>query len=140
MKIGIKSAFNVVAVLAAAAAASVLQGCASTPRSMPTPAKLVELGIVTPDADLESLKRGRTIAIMDCRQCHRQYWPQEYSAKRWPRLSRNMGRLAAMDRDAINDLMDYMIAASRTAEINSSTRQSRTETAPLEPRRTIVND
>ena len=94
-----------------------LQGCATTSHnSMPKPEKLVELGIVEADANLEQLKRGRVAAIMDCRGCHRQYWPQEFEAKRWPRLSEQMGKLTAMDDDEIEDLKAYFIAASKTVE------------------------
>ena len=112
-------------VFAMSVCAASLQSCASTGHSMPTPAKLIELGIVDAGADVESLKRGRTLAIMDCRACHRQYWPQEFRTKRWARLSENMGRLAALRNDQIDDLMQYMIAASKTTEAEATVRQSR---------------
>ncbi len=100
-----------------------VQGCVSTSWSMPTAARLVELGQVAPDADLESLERGRVLAIMDCRECHRQYWPQEFDAKRWPRLSRNMGKKAAMTRAQIQDISLYMVAASASREPSEGTEE-----------------
>lgn len=101
------------------AVAALLAGCATTNYSMPTPERLVELNIVESDADLAALDRGRVMAIMDCRDCHRQYWPQEYSAKRWPRLARNMGKLSNMDDNEIDDLTAYLVAASKTVEIET---------------------
>jgi len=99
--------------------AGFLSGCATSNWSMPTAERLVELGIVEANADLDSLKRGRLTAIMDCRDCHRQYWPQEFSAKRWPRLSHNMGRLASMNDETISSLEFYMVEASKTTIIEA---------------------
>ena len=104
------------AILAMSSLAAILQNCATTSWSMPTAERLVELGIVGPDANLESLNRGRVMAIMDCRECHRQYWPQEFTPKRWPRLTHNMGRLASMRTEQIDDLRSYMVEASKTVE------------------------
>ena len=112
------------AVLAVSSLAAMLQNCATTSWSMPTAERLVELGIVEPDADLKSPNRGRVMAIMDCRECHRQYWPQEFTPKRWPRLAHNMGRLASMRKDQIDDLRSYMVEASKTVEAEAATRQS----------------
>ena len=122
-----KYAIRAAAIVAVSVLAASVQSCVSSSRSMPMPTRLVELGIVDADADLESLKRGRTLAMMDCRECHRQYWPQEFKSKRWPRLSRNMGRLAAMRQDEIDDLIEYMVAASKTIEVETAGMQSRAD-------------
>lgn len=114
---------KIIAILVTSISAAVLQNCATTTWSMPTAERLVDLGIVEPDADLESLNRGRAIAIMDCRDCHRQYWPQEFTPKRWPRLTHNMGRLASMRNDQIDDLRFYMIEASKTVEAETAARK-----------------
>ena len=103
--------------------AAVLQGCATTGNSMPTAEKLVEMGIVNANADLASLDRGRIVAMMDCRECHRVYWPQEYSHKRWPRIAKNMGHLMSMDDQEIKDLTDYLVAASKTPEFEENRRK-----------------
>lgn len=127
VKSGRKYVLRAAAFVAVSVLVASVQSCVSTSRSMPMPTRLVELGIVDSDADLESLKRGRTLAMMDCRKCHRQYWPQEFKSKRWPRLSRNMGRLAAMRQDEIDDLMEYMVAASKTIEVETADMQSRAD-------------
>ncbi|MCH7908049.1 MAG: hypothetical protein IIB38_00340 [Candidatus Hydrogenedentes bacterium] len=115
---------NTMAVLAMSSLAAMLQNCATTSWSMPTAERLVALGIVEPDTDLKSLNRGRAAAIMDCRECHRQYWPQEFTSKRWPRLAHNMGRLASMRNEQIDDLRSYMVEASKTVEAEAAARQS----------------
>ena len=116
--------FKTITVLAISSLAATLQNCATTTWSMPTAERLVALGIVEPDADLDSLNRGRVMAIMDCRECHRQYWPQEFAPKRWPRLAHNMGRLASMRTEQIDDLRSYMVEASKTVEAEAAARQS----------------
>lgn len=117
--------FKTITVLAISSLAATLQNCATTTWSMPTAERLVELGIVEPDADLKSLNRGRATAIMDCRDCHRQYWPQEFAPKRWPRLTHNMGRLASMRKEQIDDLRFYMIEASKTVEAETAAQPSK---------------
>ncbi len=112
-----------IALLAASALAVVLQSCATTTRSMPTAERLVDLGIVEADSNLEALNRGRAIAIVDCRGCHRQYWPQEFTSNRWPRLTRKMGHLASLRRSEIGDLRSYMVKASKTVEAAEAVAQ-----------------
>lgn len=101
---------------AMAAAGLGLQACVTTTWSMPTASRLVELGIVEGEADLDALDRGRVSAIIDCRECHRQYWPQEVNAKRWPALGREMGQRASMTEKEIEDLIAYMAHASQTSD------------------------
>lgn len=93
---------------------------------MPTAERLVDLGIVEADFDLKSLNRGRAIAIVDCRECHRQYWPQEFGSNRWPRLTRKMGHLASLRRGEIRDLRSYMVKASKTVEAAEAVAQRAT--------------
>lgn len=116
MKTGRNYFLKTIAILAMGTLAAVLQSCTTTTRSMPTAERLVALGIVEADANLEALNRGRAIAIVDCRECHRQYWPQEFRSNRWPRLTRKMGDRASLRRDEIRDLRSYMIEASKTVE------------------------
>ena len=80
----------------------------------------MELGIVDANADLASLNRGRVSAIMDCRECHRQYWPQEFTAKRWPDLADEMGEEAFLRDDEIDELIAYLVAASKTLEFEEA--------------------
>lgn len=109
-----KYIFSAAALLALGAMAAVLPGCVTGAWSMPSAARLVELGIVTPDADLAALDRGRAMAIVDCRDCHRQYWPQQYETREWSHLAIDMGRRASMNEKQIGELRRYLIAASKT--------------------------
>lgn len=89
---------------------------------MPTAERLVDLGIVEAGSNLDALNRGRAIAIVDCRDCHRQYWPQEFRSNRWPRLTRKMGHLASLRQTEIVDLRSYMVEASKTVEVEGAAR------------------
>lgn len=113
-----------IVILATCTLATVLQSCATTTRSMPTAERLVDLGIVEPDSNLKSLNRGRAIAIVDCRECHRQFWPQEFASNQWPRLTRRMGDRASLRRDQIDDLRYYMVEAGKTVEAEAAARRS----------------
>ncbi len=124
MKTGRHYFLKTMAILATCTLATVLQSCATTTRSMPTAERLVDLGIVEPDSNLKALNRGRAIAIVDCRKCHRQYWPQEFGANRWPQLTRKMGALASLRRKEIGDLRSYMVEASKTVEAKAAAGQS----------------
>ncbi len=129
MKTGRYYSLKAIAILATSTLAAILQSCATTTRSMPTAERLVALGIVEADSNLEALNRGRAIAIVDCRECHRQYWPQEFGSKRWPRLTREMGDRASLRRDEIRDLRSYMIKASKTVEAAEAVAQRPTSDA-----------
>lgn len=124
VKTGRNHSLKTIVILATCTLATVLQSCATTTRSMPTAERLVDLGIVEPDSNLKSLNRGRAIAIMDCRECHRQFWPQEFASNRWPRLTREMGHRASLKRDQIDDLRFYMVEASKTVEAEAAARRS----------------
>lgn len=103
------AAFAVLAV-----AGSLVAGCLTTGRSMPTARQLVDGGIVEAQADLDTLHRGRALAMTACIECHRQYFPQEYHPNRWPFLAQEMGEMSNLRPDQIRALRAYMVAASKT--------------------------
>lgn len=63
----------------------------------------------------EQLERGRMLAVTECSDCHRQYWPVEYSVDEWPGIIVRMGRRASLDPEDVADLRVYFDHASRWA-------------------------
>lgn len=63
----------------------------------------------------EQLERGRVLAVTECSDCHRQYWPIEYAVDEWPSIIERMGRRASLDPDEVEDLRVYFDHASRWA-------------------------
>jgi hypothetical protein len=88
----------------------------STSNSLLQPEQLIERGVVTPGADLESLRRGRALAVTECTGCHRLYWPNEYSPKEWTGIVRKMGARSSLSDSQMRDLESYYVSASQAAE------------------------
>ncbi len=62
---------------------------------------------------LDSLQRGRALAVTECAACHRMYWPREYSPRQWVHLGPTMSERALLSRDQARDLTRYLVLASR---------------------------
>ena len=87
-----------------------LIGCASIKR-MPVADEVVGQ---EEEADVESLRRGRTLAVIECSTCHRNYWPEEFSPNQWSDIAQNMGRRANLTGPQTQDLRAYLMAAARS--------------------------
>ncbi len=86
-------------------------GCVSLSQmTMPT---AEELAIHMPySADLRALESGREIAMIDCTDCHRTYWPAEYPPQEWSGILDKMGRRASLSEHEIQDVKLYFATVS----------------------------
>ena len=100
------------------AAALLVAGCAMSTRTMP-PA--TELG--GDPGSLESLERGRMLIVTECSECHRIYWPQEYSSRIWPEVLDDMGKRASLNEGQTHDIVEYYVAAARHAESSDASER-----------------
>ena len=71
--------------------AAIIMGCATT----------LEPGITSEqmaaqDIDEAVLRRGRALAMTECTECHRYYWPHEYSIEQWRGIVKKMGKRASL--------------------------------------------
>lgn len=95
---------------------------------MPTHEQLIAMDGASQQLDAESLRRGRILTVTECVSCHRQFWPNEYSEKKWPSILLQMGKRASLDDGQIKDLINYHVAASRASlsreRMNNNVEQS----------------
>ena len=82
-------------------------------RYMVLPEDLVTMDAKIENHDVGSLRRGMVISQTECVDCHRIYWPAEFSADRWQGIARKMGRRAGLDRRQVEDMRFYLQSASR---------------------------
>jgi hypothetical protein len=99
-------------------------GCATSSTPLPISEPSLVQGQFNEQSDLESLRRGRALAVTECAECHRFYWPHEYSPSAWPGIVRNMGRLASLNKDQIRDVERYYVSASRAERDSEGTNPS----------------
>lgn len=85
-----------------------LASCAAK-RTMPTVDQLVDAGS---NADIESMRNGRAMAMTECIDCHRFYWPDEYTAEEWEPILDRMADLSSLTPEQLEDLKVYMTAAA----------------------------
>jgi mono/diheme cytochrome c family protein len=78
---------------------------------LPTAEQLVAAGEYPGDGDIDSLARGRALAVTQCIGCHRFFWLHEYSPQAWPGWVRNMGNQQFLTRQQIGEITRYMVAA-----------------------------
>lgn len=91
-------------------------GCATSSNlRLPTAERLSLSGVVTDGVSVESLERGRIIAVTECASCHRHYQPGDYSPSEWRSLVRRMAKRSSLSRDQTTDLEHYYSAANRAA-------------------------
>lgn len=90
-----------------------IAGCATAIRSLPTASELIARGSLPANADRSALQRGRALAITECAQCHRFFWPEEYSSSKWQEILRRMAPLSSLSVSQAADLKLYFLAASR---------------------------
>lgn len=98
------------AVLAFAAGSA---GCAAGKASIPTAEELYAAGGLPRGADMNALRRGRTILLTECTGCHRLFLPGEYSTEQWRGIVRRMAARASLARDQAEDLARYLESAAR---------------------------
>ena len=84
----------------------VVGACSSARYTFPTAEQLGATGRFD-EEQVRSLESGRTLAVVECADCHRMYWPAEYTAAEWPRILSDMGRRASLSEDEVNDLELY---------------------------------
>ena len=94
-------------------------GCANRPTLMPTDMQLASLGELPQGTCADSLQRGRALAVTQCANCHRFYFPYEYRPSDWPGLVHDMGRRALLTSRQTEDVSRYMVAASRATRCES---------------------
>jgi uncharacterized protein with PIN domain len=92
-----------VAVLLFLAATSFL-GCATTSEPVLTSEQMAARGI-----DEAAMRRGRALAMTECTECHRYYWPHEYSVEQWRGIVKKMGKRASLSKSQIEDLELYFV-------------------------------
>ena len=62
--------------------------------------------------DLDALDRGRVIAMTECSECHRQYWPGEYETEEWPDILEEMAQRASLSGEELESVTLYLTVAS----------------------------
>lgn len=91
-----------------------LTGCAVSTKLLPTPEQLVSHKSMVNNSEIESLQRGRDLAIRECAVCHLMFWPSEFSREEWPEIIRSMGNRASLDMSQVEDIEKYFAAASES--------------------------
>lgn len=66
-----------------------------------------------PPADADTVLRGKSLAVANCRECHRLYQPREYASDAWPRIVRSMARLASLTESEARDITSYYVETAR---------------------------
>ena len=100
--------FSLISVLIAA--------CTITTRSLPTADQLAKYQGNGDKVDITALKRGRALAVTNCTDCHRFFYPEEYSNAEWPQIIRDMGKTSSLNNKQLKDVMYYFNVASRTVK------------------------
>lgn len=100
------------ALLACAAVAAGLSGCAAGKASIPTADDLSTAGVLPKGADREALGRGRAILVTECATCHRLFLPAEYTPEQWGGIVRRMAARASLSGDQAADLELYLTVSS----------------------------
>lgn len=67
------------------------------------------------EQDAAQLEEGRTVAILSCANCHRQYWPDEYGPKQWKPIVRSMAKKAVLSESETAALLAYLTTAAKHA-------------------------
>ncbi len=93
--------------------------CASYSQRLPLAEELLEKGAGDADRNLESMRRGRALAVTECTSCHRFFWPDEYPPEAWRGIISTMAtRLSLTERQA-EDVQQYFMSASRATRLSS---------------------
>jgi len=100
--------FSLISVLIAA--------CTVITRSLPTADQLVKYQGSDIKVDVNTLRRGRALAVTNCAGCHRFYYPEEYSNGEWPEIIRDHAKVSSLNNNQIKDVMYYFNVASRTVK------------------------
>jgi hypothetical protein len=94
-------------------------GCVSLSQmTMPTAEELADC--VSYSVDLGALKSGREIAILDCTDCHRTYWPAEFPPQAWSGILDKMGRRASLSEIEIQEVKLYFATVSEFSRLQQA--------------------
>jgi len=91
-----------------------IAACTITTRSLPTADQLAKYQGSDIKVDVNTLRRGRALAVTNCADCHRFFYPEEYSNGEWPEIIRDMAKMSSLNNKQIEDVMYYFNVASRT--------------------------
>ena len=83
--------------------------------TMPPASVLVTAGYAD-NSESETLERGRILAVTECTECHRIYWPAEFAPLDWPDILDDMGGRASLESDGVDAIGKYYVAAARHAQ------------------------
>jgi len=92
---------------------AILLACKTYTGSLPTPDQLDKLGRVPEGLDQDSLSRGRALAMTECADCHRFYFPKEYSPEKWNKVIMKHSKRLSFHKKQIEDINLYFQTASR---------------------------
>jgi len=95
-------------VLVLSGAVALLMSCATASGPAMTGEQMAAAGV-----DGASMRSGRILAVTECAECHRFYWPHEYSPEEWPAITRKMGGRASLSKSQIKDLELYFVTMSK---------------------------
>jgi cytochrome c5 len=96
----------------AALAFALVSGCALGGARLPTAADLLSSDGEPVEANAEALQEGRSVFLKDCAECHRYYWPEEYTPTEWRALLPEMGDRTGLGDDELRALTLYLATAS----------------------------
>ncbi len=89
-------------------AAALLMGCATSPGAGVADEQMAAAGV-----DTKAVRRGRALAVTGCAECHRFFWPHEYSEEEWRGIIPKMSARAGLSESQSSDLGLYLIETGR---------------------------
>jgi len=91
----------------------IFNGCATLDRSLPTAETLLTYDIVPQNIDSKALNRGRALAVRQCSDCHRFFFPEEYPPEEWRVIIPQMAKRMSLSKEQLKDIDLYFQVASR---------------------------
>ncbi len=99
--------------------AALAVGCESTGWRLPMAEELVAPGTAD-EAEAEVLRRGRALMVTRCADCHRLYWPGQYTPEVWAMFLRQHSQRVSLAKENLAAIEAYIVAASRAARTMAS--------------------
>jgi hypothetical protein len=90
-----------------------LSACVSLQNLQPTPEEVAMVQATKPDVTLEALQSGCQLYIQKCANCHRVYYPANYTATEWQHLLPKMFKKAKISSDIEKKLLQQYILSKR---------------------------
>jgi hypothetical protein len=94
----------------------VIGACAMSGMNTMPPASVLITAGYAENSESENLERGRILAVTECTECHRIYWPAEFMPLDWSDILDDMGGRASLEADGVDAIRKYYVTAARHAQ------------------------